>query len=120
MSERAPVTNIVAHHLEYWDGTGKPDGLQGKEIPIESRILGLVAAFQELTQTRGRRVAVSLGEALEKCRDRSGSHFDPNLVETLSNVVRLTQMGLMELPDRPSQLPNVWLEEPVVRKASVS
>jgi DICT domain-containing protein len=120
MSELAPVTDIVAHHLEYWDGTGKPDGLQGKEIPIESRILGLVAAFQELTQTRGRRVAVSLGEALEKCRDRSGSHFDPNLVETLSNVVRLTQMGLMELPDRPSQLPNVWLEEPVVRKASVS
>ena len=120
MSELAPVTNIVAHHLEYWDGTGKPDGLQGEEIPIESRILGLVAAFQELTQSRGRRVAVSLGEALEKCRDRSGSHFDPNLVETLSNVIRLTQMGLMELPNRPSQLPNVWLEEPVVQKASVS
>jgi hypothetical protein len=32
-------------------------------------------------------------------------------VETLSNVVRLAEMGLMELPSRPSQLPNVWLEE---------
>lgn len=120
MSELAAVTEIVAHHLEYWDGTGKPDGLQGEEIPIESRILGLVAAFQELTQTRGRREGLSLGDALEKCRDRSGSYFDPSLVETLSNVVRLTQMGLMELPDRPSQLPNVWLEEPVLQRASVS
>lgn len=119
MSELAPVTNIVAHHLEYWDGTGKPDGLKGEEIPIESRILGLVAAFQELTQTRNNREALSLGDALEKCRDRSSTHFDPNLVDTLSNVVRLTQMGLMELPQRPSQLPNVWLEEPVVAKASV-
>ncbi len=120
MSELAPITHIVAHHLEYWDGTGKPDGLKGTEIPIESRILGLVAAFQELTQTRGSREGLSLPDALEKCRDRSGTRFDPTLVETLSNVVRLTQMGLMELPNRPSQLPNVWLEEPVLQKASVS
>lgn len=120
MSELASVTNIVAHHLEHWDGSGKPDGIKGEEIPIESRILGLVAAFQELTQTRSKRKALSLGDALEQCRDRSSTHFDPNLVETLSNVVRLTQMGLMELPNRPSQLPNVWLEEPVLQKASVS
>ena len=120
ISELGAVTDIVAHHLEYWDGTGKPDGLQGEEIAIESRILGLVAAFQELTQSRGQREALSLAEAVEKCRDRAGTHFDPLMVETLSNVVRLTQMGLMELPSRPSQLPNVWLEEPALQKASVS
>ncbi|MEB3828437.1 HD domain-containing phosphohydrolase [Phormidium sp. CCY1219] len=111
MPELAPVRDIVAHHLEYWDGSGKPDGLKGEEIPIEARILGLVSYFQELTQARGSRQARSLSEALEKCQQRSGTRFDPALVETLTNVVRLVDMGLMQLPDRPSQLPNVWLEE---------
>jgi len=32
-------------------------------------------------------------------------------VETLGNVIRLTEMGLMQMPERPSQLPTVWLED---------
>ena len=110
MPELAPITEIVAHHLEHWDGSGKPDGLKGEEIPIESRILGLVAYFQELTQARGDYPALSLEIAIDKCR-ATGSRFDPALIEALSHVVRLTEMGLMQLPDRPSQLPTVWLEE---------
>ena len=116
MPELTSVTKIISHHLEYWDGSGKPNGLREEEIPIESRILGLVSYFQELTQPRGKRAALSLGEALKKCSDRSGSYFDPTLVETLSNVIRLTEMGLMQLPERPTQLPNVWLEEAVTTK----
>ncbi|MGK7919071.1 MAG: HD domain-containing phosphohydrolase [Trichodesmium sp.] len=119
MPELAPITEIIVHHLEYWDGSGKPDGLRAEEIPIESRILGLVSYFQELTQPRGKRTSLSLGEALRKCGDRSGTYFDPSLIEILSNVIRLTEMGLMELPQRPSQLPNVWLEEAVSAKTSV-
>ena len=41
------------------------------------------------------------------------------LVETLSNVIRLTEMGFMELPQKPSQLPNVWLEEALSTKTPV-
>ncbi|HEY9908555.1 MAG TPA: HD domain-containing phosphohydrolase [Thermosynechococcaceae cyanobacterium] len=111
MPELVAITEIVAHQLENWDGSGQPDGLSGEAIAIESRILGLVAYFQELTQSRGDDPALGLEAALERCRDRSGSRFDPALVETLSHVVRLTEMGLMRLPDRPSQLPTVWLEE---------
>ncbi|MDE5115192.1 MAG: histidine kinase, partial [Trichodesmium sp. St15_bin1_1] len=119
MPELVHVTKIIIHHLEYWDGSGKPDGLKEEEILIESQILGLVSYFQELTQARGKRVALSLGEALEKCSDRSGTYFDSTLVETLSNVIRLTEMGFMELPQKPSQLPNVWLEEALSTKTSV-
>lgn len=119
MPELAPITKIVTHHLEHWDGSGKPDGLREDEIPVESRILGLISYFQELIQARGKRIALSFGEALEKCINHSGTYFDPILVESLSNVVRLTEMGLMQLPQRPSQLPNVWLDEVVTSKASV-
>ncbi len=111
MAELAPVTKIVKHHLEHWDGSGKPDGLKEEEIPIEARILGLVAYFQELTQTRGNRQALNLTEALEKCLEYKGTRFDPAMIESLTTVIRLTEMGLMTLPNRPSQLPHVWLEE---------
>ncbi len=111
MPELSPVAEIVKHQLEYWDGSGRPEGLRAETIPVASRILGLVADFQELTQPRGDRPALSLSEALEQCRELSGTRFDPALVETLSNVVRLAEMGLMQLPTRPSQLPNVWLED---------
>ena len=86
-------------------------GLKAEEIPIESRILGLVAHFQEQTQSRGDRLALSLGEALETCHEGRGTRFDPGLVESLSTVVRLAEIGLMQLPERPSQLPTVWLED---------
>ncbi|MCY7384387.1 MAG: histidine kinase, partial [Microcoleus sp. CAN_BIN18] len=111
MPELSPVAEIVKHKLENWDGSGRPEGLRGEDIPIASRILGLVACFQDLTQPRGARPALSLTAALEQCRELSGTRFDPALVETLGNVVRLADMGLMELPTRPSQLPNVWLED---------
>ena len=111
MTELKAINKIVYHQLEYWDGSGNPDGLKGTEIPLEARILGLVCYFQELTQSRGDRPSFSLVEALEKCQKYSGTRFDPNLVESLTTVVRLTEMGLMQLPNRPSQLPPVWLEE---------
>ncbi|MEM8613535.1 MAG: HD domain-containing phosphohydrolase [Cyanobacteria bacterium P01_H01_bin.105] len=111
MPELAPISRIVTHQLEYWDGSGTPDGLKAEEIPIESRILGLVAYFQELTQTRGERTAMSLGDALATCAQHSDRRFDPNLVESLSTVVRLAEIGMLQIPERPSQQPAVWLED---------
>lgn len=93
MPELAIVKDIVAHHLEHWDGSGKPDGQKGEEINIKARILGLVSYFQELTQPRGNRPALSLSEALEKCQQLSGTRFDPELVESLTTVVRLSEIG---------------------------
>ncbi|MGF1461407.1 MAG: HD domain-containing phosphohydrolase [Leptolyngbyaceae cyanobacterium] len=111
MAELEPVRVIVSHQLENWDGSGRPEGLRGEAIPLESRILRLVAHFQELTQPRGDRPELSPTDALAKCEQHSGTRFDPTLLEHLTTVVRLTEIGMMKLPDRPSQLPKVWLEE---------
>ena len=111
MPELAPISRIVTHQLEYWDGSGTPDGLKGEEIPIESRILGLIAYFQELTEHRGERQAKSPSEALAACEKHSGRRFDPKLVESLGTVVRLAEIGMLQLPKRPSQQPTVWLED---------
>ncbi len=111
MPEIAVVRDVVAHHLEYWDGSGKPDGQKGKEINIKAQILGLVSYFQDFTQPRGNRPALTVPEALEKCKQLAGTRFDPQLVESLTIVVRLSEIGLMQLPQQPTQLPTVWLEE---------
>jgi DICT domain-containing protein len=113
MPELAAITEIVLQHLEHWDGSGRPNGIKGEEIRIEARILGLVAEFQKLTQPRGDRAALSVVEALERCNKYNGNRFDPVLVESLATVVRLSEIGLMQLPTRPSQMPTVWLEEAI-------
>lgn len=120
MPELGIIREVVAHHLEHWDGTGVPSGQQGEEINIKARILGLVAYFQELTQPRGSRSALNLTEAFNACREHSGTRFDPALVEALGTVVRLTEVGLMQLPDKPTQLPNVWIEEMPTSKSQDS
>ncbi len=112
MPEMTPIAKIIAQHLEHWDGSGYPEGLQGEAILLEARILGLVRFFQGLTQPRGTRPAQSPSQALELCRQLSQSWFDPQLIETLTTVIRLSEMGMMKLPDRPSHVPAIWLDEP--------
>jgi DICT domain-containing protein len=114
MPELNPVQQIIYHEFEYWDGSGVPNGLKGEEISLESRILGLVSYFQELTQPRGDRLALDLGDAFARCQSYNGVRFDPALIEQLGSIIRLCEMGWMNLPDRPSQAPAVWLES--VRK----
>jgi DICT domain-containing protein len=111
MAELEPIREIVKHQLENWDGTGRPGGLRGDEIPLEARILRLASYFQELTQPRGDRPAMGLNAAFEECDRYGGTRFDPELLTHLGTIVRLTEAGMMQLPDRPSQLPKVWLED---------
>lgn len=118
MPELDSITQIVKYQLEYWDGSGCPEGLKEGDIPLESRIISLVSYFQELTQERGDRAALSPGEALECCQQHRGTRFDPALVDSLTTVIRLVEMGMMELPDRPSQLPNVWVEDSIAVASS--
>ncbi len=111
MTELASITKIVLHQLEYWDGSGQPQQLKGEEIPIESRILGLAIYFQELTQSRGTRSPLTPLQALEKCKKLSGIRFDPDLVQHLGTFIHLSEMGLATLPDNPSHVPSIWLED---------
>ncbi len=105
------VAQTVAQHLEHWDGSGYPEGLRGEDISLDARILGLASYFQELTQPRGSRPAMTPSEAVTHCQKFNGTRFDPGLIELLTTVIRLTEMGMMQLPDRPSHIPALWLDE---------
>lgn len=76
------LATIVRHHHERWDGRGYPDGLAGEEIPLESRIISLVDAFDAMTSDRPYRRRKSHEWALGEIVEHAGSQFCPHCVET--------------------------------------
>lgn len=74
------VLRIIRHHHERWDGQGYPDGLAGEAIPMESRIIHLVEAFEVMSSGSEFRSAVPSREILGELRKEAGRQFDPALV----------------------------------------
>ena len=72
---------IAATHHEHWDGSGYPQGLQGKEIPLTGRIVALADVYDALTSQRPYKSAVSHEEARDWIVSRYGQQFDPSVVE---------------------------------------
>ncbi len=81
------VFRVILHHHEWYDGSGLPDGLVGEEIPLESRILAVVEAFDAMTSPRPHRPPMSHNEARQVLEKESGTHFDPKLVELFNAVL---------------------------------
>ena len=71
---------ILAHH-EKWDGSGYPRSLKGEEIPIISRVISLVDAYDAMVNDRPYRKAMNKSDAILELERCSGSQFDPQLVK---------------------------------------
>ena len=75
------VCEAVLSHHEKFDGTGYPQGLKGKEIPLFARIISVADAFDAMTNDRAYHKAISEKEAIQEIIDCSGTHFDPDIVQ---------------------------------------
>ena len=80
----------VRHHHERWDGSGYPDGLSQKDIPLIGRLLGVADFYDAVTSTRAYRPAIPQDEAIAMIAEGAGSHFDPSIVDA---VLRLHRRG---------------------------
>ncbi len=76
-----PIADWILKHQEHWDGGGYPLGIAGESIPLECRILGIVDAYDAMTNDRPYRKAMPPGEALAELRRCAGTQFDPRLVD---------------------------------------
>ncbi len=91
-----PIAKWVRHHHERVDGGGYPDGLLGESIPLESRIIAVVDAYDamvggpEPSDKRPYRDAITPADALAELRRCSGTQFDPAVVEAFC---RITEEG---------------------------
>lgn len=77
-----PALDIPHFHHEKWDGTGYPNGLAGKAIPLAARIFAVADVWDALRSDRPYRAAWSEERARDYIREQSGTHFDPAVVET--------------------------------------
>lgn len=84
MSEMAE--HVLAHH-EMWNGKGYPKGLEGKEIPIQSRIIAIADTYDAMTSERSYRSALPEKVAVEELQKNAGVQFDPDLVKVFIGKV---------------------------------
>jgi diguanylate cyclase (GGDEF)-like protein len=78
------IAPIIRATHERPDGTGYPDGLRLEEIPICSRIIAVVDAYDAMTNDRSYRPAMSAASALVELRKHAGTQFEPRIVEALA------------------------------------
>jgi two-component system cell cycle response regulator len=83
----AGTASLIRSSHEHLDGNGYPDGLQGEQIPLGSRIIAVCDAFDAMTTARSYREAGTVDAALAELRRCSGRQFDTGVVEALSQTV---------------------------------
>jgi putative nucleotidyltransferase with HDIG domain len=93
------VAGMVKHHHERWDGKGYPDGLQGDDIPLASRIVAVADSFDAMTSERPYRDRKTLGETLRIVREESGRQFDPRVADALFVVLGENKTGGDEIAE---------------------
>jgi HD-GYP domain-containing protein (c-di-GMP phosphodiesterase class II) len=82
---REIVPGVRGHH-EMYDGTGYPDGLKEKDIPLNSRIIAVADTFDAMTTDRPYRKALSDQTAFEELKKNIGSQFDGEIVEIFIQI----------------------------------
>jgi len=80
------VSLYVKHHHEHFDGSGYPSGLKGDAIPLPSRIIHLVDAYDAMTTNRPYRSALSKRETRKRILGGIGTQFDPFVVEAFMDL----------------------------------
>lgn len=101
------IAPIILHHHERYDGKGYPSGLQGEEIPLESRIIAIAEAFDTMIscdsykftddQTDFEEIPFTerLNSAIDELRNNAGTQFDPKLIELfISSIDEVSLEGL--------------------------
>ena len=99
-----PIRDPVLCYRERWDGTGRPNGWAGEEIPVLARIIAVVDGYQ-MSLSAGRTHARTIAR-LSAC---AGQLYEPAAVDALTDAARHAEW---------SREPNAW--RPSRRRASVA
>jgi putative nucleotidyltransferase with HDIG domain len=82
---------VVAQHHECWDGSGYPSGLSGEEIDPLARIYAVADVYDALIMNRPYRRGMKRKDVLELIRAKSGTTFDPRVVDAFHRVMERKQ-----------------------------
>ena len=86
VDQLAGAVPIIRHHHEAFDGSGYPDRLKGDEIPFGARLVSVPDFYDALTMNRPYRPAYIHDKAVRMVRERSGTFFDPAMVDLFLSI----------------------------------
>ncbi len=81
------IVPVVYHEHERYDGRGYVEGLKGRQIPVESRIIAVADAYEAMTSNRPYRKAMSKKKAIKEIKANSGTQFDPDIVKIFLKII---------------------------------
>jgi HD-GYP domain-containing protein (c-di-GMP phosphodiesterase class II) len=90
IKDALPYSNIseyIFHHHERYDGKGYPTGLKGNDIPLQSRILCIVDAYEAMTSERVYKKRMSKNEAIVELKRCMGTQFDPQITKVFIDII---------------------------------
>ncbi|HBG60370.1 MAG: hypothetical protein A2Y03_01980 [Omnitrophica WOR_2 bacterium GWF2_38_59] len=83
-----PLADIIYQHHERIDGSGYPQGLCGKDILLEAKILAVSDVLESMTTNRPYRVALGIKNAIKELKTGSGTKYDPVIVNAVLKIVK--------------------------------
>jgi HD-GYP domain-containing protein (c-di-GMP phosphodiesterase class II) len=83
-----PAIPIIMYHHEKYNGTGYPSQLKGGQIPLGARIMAVADAFEAMVYGRPYRRRMDIASAIKEVKRKSGSQFDPKIVEAFLRVIK--------------------------------
>lgn len=87
------LPGIELHH-EHMDGRGYPYGLQGPQIPLMARIIGVADTLDAMTTNRPYQSAMDIDYALGRIKSLVGNKFDPVIVTALESAINSGKLRL--------------------------
>lgn len=82
------IAPIVRSHHERVDGKGYPDGISGKDIPEEARMIAVADSFDAMTSDRRYRKSLGFEWAVNELKACKGTQFDPEMVDDFVAVLK--------------------------------
>jgi putative nucleotidyltransferase with HDIG domain len=87
VDDYSEIADIVRSHHERIDGMGYPDGLQGDEIPLLARIIGVADAYDAMTSDRPYREALPSRVARMRLAQAVETQFDTAVVAAFEAIL---------------------------------
>jgi diguanylate cyclase (GGDEF)-like protein len=103
------IARWVNHLHERFDGEGYPDRLAGREIPVESRILHVADAIDQMARPSALRRERPHREVLAELSYSAGTRVDP---EIAARAIELVHSGDLKIADLTSKPRNRTLSAP--------
>ena len=87
LPDQDEIAIVIRHHHESYDGSGYPDGLAGEGIPLLSRILLIVDAYDAMTTARPYHPVRTHAQVMEIMQSESGTKLDPQIFRRFSALI---------------------------------